>query len=174
MSSTIQHRYNLRSIAKQAMNQPVKIIKEEPPIIKISIFVYLLRLMSYLFEICTPDVYKNMLKRQSEQDANNMQKDREEQGKEEEAKEERKKEEREEEGEEEREEEGEEETEEEKEEEEEEKEEEEEEREEESIEQLESLSHTNIYGLISLIKTYINRIDHPETRYLKQRRYNSK
>ena len=81
MSSTIQHRYNLRSKSRSMNNQPV--IVEKTPIIKISIFVYLLRLMSYLFEICTPDVYKNMLKRQSEQDANNMQKDREEQGKEE-------------------------------------------------------------------------------------------
>ena len=40
-TAIIQHRYNLRSIARQAMNQPV--VVEETPIIKISIFVYLLK-----------------------------------------------------------------------------------------------------------------------------------
>ena len=78
MSSTIQHRYNLRSTAKRAMNyQPVTIVKKEP-IIKISIFMYLLNMIAYFLEtFSTPEVYKNMFKRQSEQDAINMQQEQE-------------------------------------------------------------------------------------------------
>lgn len=76
MSSTIQHRYNLRSTAKLAMNQPV-IVKKEP-IIKISIFMYLLNMFVYFLEACTPKVYKNMFKRQSEQDTLNRQQEQEE------------------------------------------------------------------------------------------------
>ena len=77
MSSTIQHRYNLRSTAKLAMNQPVEKVKEEP-IIKISIFMYLLNMIAYFLEACTPKVYKNMFKRQSEQDTLNRQQEQEE------------------------------------------------------------------------------------------------
>lgn len=76
MSSTIQHRYNLRSIARQAMNQPAEIIKEKEPI-KISIFMYLLNMIAYFLEACTPKVYKNLFKSQSEQDTLNRQQDQE-------------------------------------------------------------------------------------------------
>ena len=82
MSSTIQHRYNLRSTARRAMNQPV-IVKKEP-IIKISIFMYLLNMIAYFLEACTPKVFKNMFKRQSEQDALNRQQEQEEEEEEEE------------------------------------------------------------------------------------------
>ena len=76
MSSTIQHRYNLRSTAKRALKQPV--IVDEQPIIKISIFMYLLNMIAYFLEtFSTPEVYKNMFKRQSEQDAINMQQEQE-------------------------------------------------------------------------------------------------
>jgi len=76
MSSTIQHRYNLRSTAKRALDQPV--IVDEQPIIKISIFMYLLNMIAYFLEtFSTPEVYKNMFKRQSEQDAINMQQEQE-------------------------------------------------------------------------------------------------
>ncbi len=111
-TAIIQHRYNLRSSAKRALNQPVKIIKEKEPIIKISIFVYLLNMIAYLFEICTPDIYKNILKRQSEQDANDMQQDQEKEYEDKEDKD----------------------------------------KEDEVVEQMELLSHTNICGLVSLIK----------------------
>jgi hypothetical protein len=77
MSSTIQHRYNLRSTAKRALNQPVEIVKKEP-IIKISIFMYLLNMIAYFLDVCNPKVYKNMFKSQSEQDALNRQQEQEE------------------------------------------------------------------------------------------------
>lgn len=77
MSSTIQHRYNLRSTARRAMNQPVEKVKKEP-IIKISIFMYLLNMIAYFLDACTPKVYKNMFKSQSEQDTLNRQQEQEE------------------------------------------------------------------------------------------------
>jgi uncharacterized membrane protein len=79
MLSTIQHRYNLRSTARRAMNyQPVTIVKKEP-IIKISIFMYLLNMIAYFLQACTPKVYKNIFQRQSEQDAVERQQEQEEQ-----------------------------------------------------------------------------------------------
>ena len=85
MSSTIQHRYNLRSTAKRALDQPVKIIKKEEPIIKISIFMYLLNMIAYFLEtFSTPEVYKNMFKRQSEQDAIYRQQEQEQENEEDE------------------------------------------------------------------------------------------
>jgi flagellar biosynthesis/type III secretory pathway M-ring protein FliF/YscJ len=57
------------------MNQPV-IVKKEP-IIKISIFMYLLNMIAYFLDVCNPKVYKNMFKSQSEQDALNRQQEQE-------------------------------------------------------------------------------------------------
>jgi hypothetical protein len=59
------------------MNQPVEIVKKEP-IIKISIFMYLLNMIAYFLDACNPKVYKNMFKSQSEQDALNRQQEQEE------------------------------------------------------------------------------------------------
>jgi flagellar biosynthesis/type III secretory pathway M-ring protein FliF/YscJ len=132
-TAIIQHRYHLRSNVK-LLKQPKLIVEEQP--IKISIWIYLLNLISYLFEICTPKVYKNILKRQSEQDAHDRQQeqeqedeDKEDEDTEDEDKEDEDKE--------------------------------DEDKEDEVIEQMELLSHTNICGLVSLIKTYIDGYDTP-------------
>jgi flagellar biosynthesis/type III secretory pathway M-ring protein FliF/YscJ len=139
-TAIIQHRYHLRSNVK-LLKQPKMIVEEQP--IKISIWIYLLNLISYLFEICTPKVYKNILKRQSEQDAHDRQqeqeqedKDKEDKDKEDEDKEDEDKED-------------------------EDEDKEDEDKEDEVVEQMELLSHTNICGLVSLIKTYIDGYDTP-------------
>ena len=170
MSSTIQHRYNLRSTAKRALKQPVI----EEPIIKISIFMYLLNMIAYFLEtFSTPEVYKNMFKRQSEQDAINMQQEQEQEQEQEQDKkdEDEDKEDKEDQEQEDEKDEDQEDDKEDKEDKEDEDQEQEKEDQEEDVEQIESLSHTNIYGLIKIIKKYIKLIDNPETRYLKQRRY---
>ena len=134
-TAIIQHRYQLRSNVK-LLKQPKLIVEEQP--IKISIWIYLLNLISYLFEICTPKVYKNILKRQSEQDAHDRQQEQEEE-EEDEDKEDKDK----------------------KDEDKEDDDKEDEDKEDEVVEQMELLSHTNICGLVSLIKTYIDGYDTP-------------
>ena len=134
-TAIIQHRYHLRSNVK-LLKQPKLIVEEQP--IKISIWIYLLNLISYLFEICTPKVYKNILKRQSEQDAHDRQQEQEEE-EEDEDKEDKDK----------------------KDEDKEDDDKEDEDKEDEVVEQMELLSHTNICGLVSLIKTYIDGYDTP-------------
>ena len=134
-TAIIQHRYHLRSNVK-LLKQPKLIVEEQP--IKISIWIYLLNLISYLFEICTPKVYKNILKRQSEQDAHDRQQEQEEE-EEHEHKEDKDK----------------------KDEDKEDDDKEDEDKEDEVVEQMELLSHTNICGLVSLIKTYIDGYDTP-------------
>ena len=134
-TAIIQHRYHLRSNVK-LLKQPKMIVEEQP--IKISIWIYLLNLISYLFEICTPKVYKNILKRQSEQDAHDRQQEQEEE-EEDEDKEDKDK----------------------KDEDKEDDDKEDEDKEDEVVEQMELLSHTNICGLVSLIKTYIDGYDTP-------------
>ena len=134
-TAIIQHRYHLRSNVK-LLKQPKLIVEEQP--IKISIWIYLLNLISYLFEICTPKVYKNILKRQSEQDAHDRQQEQEEE-EEDEDKEDKDK----------------------KDEDKEDDDKEDEDKEDEVVEQMELLSHTYICGLVSLIKTYIDGYDTP-------------
>ena len=134
-TAIIQHRYHLRSNVK-LLKQPKLIVEEQP--IKISIWIYLLNLISYLFEICTPKVYKNILKRQSEQDAHDRQQEQEEE-EDDEDKEDKDK----------------------KDEDKEDDDKEDEDKEDEVVEQMELLSHTNICGLVSLIKTYIDGYDTP-------------